>query len=153
MGETVEERRCHLRVAEHGGPFAEAQVRCGDDAGSLVEFAEQVEEQGSAGSAEWQVAELVEDDEVGIGKPRCDLAGLPLVLFLFERVDEFDCGEKPDALAVAFDGLDADGRGEMRLTCAGAADQDDIVGVFQELAAVKLSYERLVDLAARSRSQ
>ena len=119
MGETVEERRCHLRVAEHGGPFAEAQVRRDDDAGSLVELAEQVEEQGSAGSAEWQVAELVEDDEVGIGKPRCDLAGLPLVLFLFERVDEFDCGEEPDALAVAFDGLDADGRGEMRLTCAG----------------------------------
>jgi hypothetical protein len=36
----------------------------------------------------------------------------------------------------------------MRLACAGAADQDDIVGVFQELAAMKLRCKRLVDLAA-----
>jgi hypothetical protein len=31
---------------------------------------------------------------------------------------------------------------------AGAADQDDIVGVFQELAAAELTRERLVYLAA-----
>ena len=31
---------------------------------------------------------------------------------------------------------------------AGAADQDDIVGVFQELAATELTRERLVDLTA-----
>src|ERR1700677_379438 len=46
------------------------------------------------------------------------------------------------------DGLDADRSGEMRLACAGAADQDDVVGVFQELAAMELTCERLVDLAA-----
>jgi hypothetical protein len=67
---------------------------------------------------------------------------------LFKSVDEFDRGEEPDALAVVLDGLDADRRGEMRLARAGAADQDDIVGVFQELAAMELTRERLVDLAA-----
>ena len=77
-----------------------------------------------------------------------DLPGLALVLFLFEGVDEFDGGEEPDALAVMLDGLDADRRGEMRLARAGPADQDDVVGVLQELAAVKLADERLVDLAA-----
>jgi hypothetical protein len=45
------------------------------------------------------------------------------------------------------DGLDTDRRGEMRLASAGAADQDDVVGVFQELAAMELTGERLVDLA------
>jgi hypothetical protein len=50
-----------------------------------------VEEQGSAGSAERQIAKLVEDDEVGIGEPAGNLPGLPLKLFLFEGVDEFDC--------------------------------------------------------------
>lgn len=35
---------------------------------------------------------------------------------------------EPDALAVMFDGLDADGRGEMRLARAWAADQDNVVG-------------------------
>jgi hypothetical protein len=67
---------------------------------------------------------------------------------LFKSVDEFDGGEEPDALAVMLDGLDADRRGEMGLPRAGAADQDDIVGVFQELASVELAQQHLVDLAA-----
>ena len=107
-----------------------------------------MKEQGPAGGAERQVAKLVEDDEIGVGEPRRDLAGFALKLLLFESVDEFDGGEEPDALAVMLDGLDADRRGEMRLPRAGAADQDDVVSVLQELAAVKLVYERLVDLAA-----
>src|SRR5277367_1370362 len=76
MGETIEQRGRHLRVAEHGGPLAEAEIGRDDDAGTLVELAEQMEEQRSAGGAERQVAEFVEDDEVGIGEPACDLAGL-----------------------------------------------------------------------------
>ena len=147
MGETVEQRRGHLRIAEDCRPFAEAQVRRDDDAGSLVELAQEMEEQGSAGGAERQVAELVEDDEVAIGEPPCDLASFPLALLLFEGVDELDRGKEPNALAVLLDGLDADGRGEVRLARAGAADQDDVVRVFQELATVKLADERLVDLA------
>jgi len=148
MGETVEQSRRHLRVAEHGGPFAKAQIGRDDDAGPLVELAQQMEEQRSAGGAERQVAQFVQDDEVRVGKPSRNLSGPSLKLFLFEGVDEFDGGEEPDALAVMFDGLDADRRGEVRLPRAGAADQDDVVCVLQKLAAVKLSYERLVDLAA-----
>ena len=107
-----------------------------------------MEEQRSTGGAERQVTKLIEDDEVGIGEPPCDLAIFPLALLLFEGVDEFDGGEEPDALAVMFDGLDADGRGQMRFARAWAADQDDVVRVLEKLAAVKLADERLVDLAA-----
>jgi hypothetical protein len=78
-----------------------------------------MEEQSSSGSAERQVAEFVKNDEVGVGKPPRNLAGLPLVLFLFESVDEFDGGEEPYALAVMLDGLDADRGGKMRLPRAG----------------------------------
>ena len=78
-----------------------------------------MEEQGPAGGAERQIAKLVEDDEIGVGEPRRDLAGLALKLLLFESVDEFDGGEEPDALAVMLDGLDADRGGEMRLPRAG----------------------------------
>ena len=106
-----------------------------------------MEEQRSAGGAERQVTKLVEDDEIGVGEPRRDLAWFALKLLLFESVDEFDGGEEPDALAVMLDGLDADRRGEVRFACARAADQDDIVSIFQELAAMELSYERLVDFA------
>ena len=113
MGEAVEQRRRHFGVAEDGRPFAEAQVRRDDDAGALVELAEQMEEQRAAGGAERQVTEFVEDDEVGIGKPPSDLPRLSLKLFVFEGVDEFDGREEPDALAVMFDGLNADGGGEV----------------------------------------
>ena len=95
-----------------------------------------MEEQGPAGGAERQVAKLVEDDEIGVGEPGGDLSWLALKLLLFKSVDELDRGEEPDALAMMLDGLDADRRGEMRLACARSADQDDVVGVFQELAAV-----------------
>jgi hypothetical protein len=36
VGEAVEERGSHFRIAEHAGPFAEAQVGCDEDAGALV---------------------------------------------------------------------------------------------------------------------
>jgi hypothetical protein len=130
VGEAIQQRGRHFRVAEHGGPFAEAQVRRDDDAGPLIEFAQQMEEQSTSGSAERQVAEFVEDDEVGIGEPPRNLAGLPLVLFLFEGVDEFDGGEEPDALAVMLDGLDTDRRGEMRFPRAGR-DSDTAPGVWR----------------------
>jgi hypothetical protein len=46
VSEAIEERRCHLRVAEHGGPLAKAEIGRNDDAGALVELAQQMEEQG-----------------------------------------------------------------------------------------------------------
>ena len=49
-----------------------------------------MEQQRAAGSAEWQVAEFIEDDEIGISEASGDLPGFSLVFFLFEGVDEFD---------------------------------------------------------------
>ena len=115
MGEAVEQRRRHLRIAEDSCPFAEAQIGGDDDAGALVELAQQMEQQRPARSAERQVAEFVENDEVGVGEASGDLPGFSLVFFLFKGVDEFNRGEEPDALAMMLDGLDADGGGEMRL--------------------------------------
>src|SRR3984957_12210031 len=148
VGKTIEQRGRHLRVAEHGCPLAKAEIGRDDDAGALVELAQQMEEQRSAGGAERQVTQLVEDDEIGVGEPGGDLSWFALKLLLFESVDEFNGGEEADALAMVLDRLDADRGGEMRLPRAGAADQDDIMGVIQELAAVELTRERLVDLAA-----
>ena len=121
MGEPVEQGRGHLRVAEHGRPFAEAEIGGDDDAGLLVELAQQMEEQCAARGAERQVAEFVEDDEVGVREPRCDLPGFALNLLLFEGVNEVDGGEEPDAFAVMFDRLDADRRGEMGFALAPGA--------------------------------
>jgi len=73
VSKTIEQSRRHLGVSEDGGPFAEAEIRRDDDAGSLVELAQQVEQQRTAGGAEWQVAKLIEDDEIGMNESRCDL--------------------------------------------------------------------------------
>ena len=48
MGEPIEQRRGHLGIAEDAGPFAEAEVRRDNDAGSLIKLAQQMEEQRTA---------------------------------------------------------------------------------------------------------
>ena len=86
MGEAIEERGGHLGIAEHAGPFTEAEVGGDDDAGALIEFAEEMEQQCAARSAERQIAQLIEDHEIGVDKPVGDLSGSALRLFLFEGV-------------------------------------------------------------------
>jgi hypothetical protein len=68
VGEPVEQGGSRLGVAEHGRLFAEGQVGRHDDRGSLVEPADEVEEELAAGLGERQVAKLVEDDEIEAGK-------------------------------------------------------------------------------------
>lgn len=104
MGETIKQCCGHLGVAEDAGPFAEAEV-CGDnDAGAFVEFAQKMEEQGTAGGTERQVSQLVQDHEVGFHQRLGDLASLALGLFLLQRVDQLDRREEAHALAVMLDG-------------------------------------------------
>ena len=45
MGESVQQCRGHLRIAEDIGPLREAQVSRDDDAGALIELAQQVKQQ------------------------------------------------------------------------------------------------------------
>ena len=59
MCEAIEKRCGHFCVTEDRRPFGEAQVRGDDDAGALVKLAQEVEEQGTARSAERQVSQLV----------------------------------------------------------------------------------------------
>ena len=40
MGKPIEQCRGHLCIAEHAGPFTEAEVGGDDDAGVLVELAQ-----------------------------------------------------------------------------------------------------------------
>ena len=118
MGEAVEERGRHLRIAEDAWPFAEGEVCRDDDRGALVETADEVEQQLPAGLREGEIAEFVEDHEVEareiIGKPSlaaCTTLGL-------ELIDEIDGGEEAPARSSA-DATPRDGDGQMRLACAG----------------------------------
>ena len=74
MGQAVEQRRGHLGIAKDAGPFAEAQVGGDDDTGTFVEPAQEMEQQSSSRRTERQVAQFVEDDEIGMDKSIGDLA-------------------------------------------------------------------------------
>lgn len=79
VGETIEKRGGHLRVAEDSGPLSEGEVGGDDNRGLLVEPADQVKEQLAAGLGERQVAEFVERDgrEVGrVGRTRRGRSGI-----------------------------------------------------------------------------
>ena len=88
MGEAVEQSRRHFGVAEDIPPLAEAQVGGDDHAGPLVEFAEQVKQQGPARCAERQVAQLIEDEEIETEQALGELSGLVGGLLLFEQMDQ-----------------------------------------------------------------
>jgi hypothetical protein len=64
MGQAVEQGGRHLGVAEHARPFTEGEVGGDEDRGALVEPADEVEQELTAGLGEWQIAEFIEDDEV-----------------------------------------------------------------------------------------
>ena len=113
MGEPIEQGRRHLGVTKDVAPLAEAQVGGDDHAGPLVEFAEQVEQQGTTRGAERQVAKLVQDHEIQAEQAIGELPSLVGGLLLLQRVDEVDRGKEPDLLAAVLDALDAERRSEM----------------------------------------
>ncbi len=138
MGQAVQERGGHLGIAEDGCPFAEAQVGGDDDAGALVELAQEVEEQRAARGAERQVSQLVQYDQVQFRQVLGDLAGLALGLLLFQGIDQFNGREEADPSTVVFDGLDTEGGGGVGLAGAGPTDQHHVLGTVQELTFMQL---------------
>jgi len=64
MRQTIEARGGRLGAAEDGRPFAEGRVGGDDDRGTLIELADEVEQQPASGLGEGQIAALVADDEV-----------------------------------------------------------------------------------------
>ena len=56
MGQPVEQRRGHLGIAEHAGPFAEGEIGGDDHGRALVESADEMEQELVAGLSERQVA-------------------------------------------------------------------------------------------------
>ena len=147
MGEPVEERCCHLCVAEDLRPFTEAEVGRDDDACALIEFAEKVEQQRATGRAERQVAEFIKNDQVDLCEHFSHLPGLPKGLFLLQCVDQFDGRVKAHLASVMFDGLDTDSCGDVAFAGAGAPNQNNVFCILYELTTMKLPYSGLVDIA------
>ena len=64
MGEPVQQCRGHLGITEDSGPLGKRQVGGDQNAGVLIEFGQQMEQQCSTDLAEWQVPIRAVDDVV-----------------------------------------------------------------------------------------
>ena len=76
--DAIQERGCHLGIAEDSDPFTELQVGGDDDAGLLIELADQVEQQCAAGFRERDVAQFVDDDAIQSRQLPDDLPGIAI---------------------------------------------------------------------------
>ena len=56
MREAIEQGRCHFGIAEDARPFSEGEIGGDDNRGSLVEPADEMEEQLSARLGEGEIA-------------------------------------------------------------------------------------------------
>ena len=65
-----------------------------------------------------------------------------------KRIDQLDGREEADTLVMMLNSVNAEGGSNVGFACARAADEHDVVRLIDELAAMKLAHEGLVDLAA-----
>lgn len=100
MGYANQKRGCHFGIAEDRDPLAELQIGGDDDAGLLIEIADQMEQQCATGLGERDVAQLVDDDAVQDRELPDDLPRIALGLLLYQGVDQIDGIEEAHLLAV-----------------------------------------------------
>ena len=60
MGEPIQQRGGHLRVAKHRGPLGKRQIGRDQHAGVLIQLGQQMKQQGTPRLAEGQIPQLVQ---------------------------------------------------------------------------------------------
>ena len=119
VGQTVEQRRRHLGVAEDSRPFAERQIGGDDDRGTLVEPADEMEEQLPAGLRVVSAARV----EVRTGSQKVHIGAIsemPIALLtgrFHENIDFQKHIDRPSCGGLArIDHLHGRGNGHNRMT-------------------------------------
>ena len=137
MGQSVQQGCGHFFINKHRRPFDKAEIGGNDDAGPLIEFADQVEQQCTTSLAEGQVAQLIQYHQIGVDQPVGYPPLLPSLLLLFQGIDQFDSGEEPYPLPVVLAGLHRYRGRQMGFARTRATHKHHILGIFQELASVQ----------------
>ncbi len=104
VGQAIEHGGGHLGVAEHLGPIGEGEIGGDQQRGVLVELADQMEQQLTAGLAERQIAQFVDDDEIVAQQVFGQAAAATGGLLLLELVDQIDQVEEASPGAGADNG-------------------------------------------------
>jgi hypothetical protein len=144
VGETIEQSRRHLRVAEHARPFAKGEIGRDDHRGPLIETADQMEQELSASLGERQVTEFIEDDEVDAREIVGETTGAAGPTLCLQPVDEIDGVEEPTTRP-ATDATASDRHREVCLAGAGPADQHDVALLGDEAATGEIAHQAFVD--------
>ena len=93
MQQAVEQGGGHDRIPEHFGPFGKASVGGQDHGAFLVACADQLEEQAGAFLGQWQVADLIDDEQCGSAHLAQFLVQLSAVVGLGQVADQVgQCG-------------------------------------------------------------
>lgn len=138
VDDAVDNRGGEFVAGEDSAPFAEFEVGGEDDAAAFVGTGDDLVEQARAVDVEGNVAEFIEDNQVGAAQVLEDLVEAAGAFGLAQLQDEF--GGLAEAHGPAFlDGLDAQGGGQMGLAAAGPAVEDEVLGPVDEFQASELS--------------
>ena len=119
MGQSIQQRSSHLFIHKDRRPLGKAEVGGNDDAGALIELADQVEQQSTTHLADGQVAQLIQNHQIGMDQSVGKSALLSGLLLLLKGINQFDGGEEPDALPVVLDGLHGNGGRQMGFPVPG----------------------------------
>src|SRR4030095_5182350 len=125
-------------------PLAEGEVAGDEDGAALVAGGEEIEEQLAAGAVEGDEAELVEDQQLDPLETALEPGELAGVAGFEERAHEVARAPEGDVAALA-GGFDAQRDPEMRFPRADRADQQDVFGGGDPLAARRAREHRGIE--------
>ena len=132
VDDAVDDGGGHVAVAEHVAPSAELEVRGEDDASPFVAVGDDLEQEPGAVDVDGQVAEFVDDEQVGLADGLEFLVEPVLGFGLAQPHDQAGGGEEPDRYAPPA-GEGADGDGEVGLAASHVPVEHEVLGSVDEL--------------------
>jgi hypothetical protein len=133
MQDTVQDGRGDHRIAEDLVPLGEAPVRSHDQGALLIAAGDELEEQMRAVAIDRDVADLVDDQELGLAVELQPLFDFVFGIGLRQGRDQRHGLGEVGPVALGY-GLDAERHRQMRFSYPGRAQEDDVFAVGDEPA-------------------
>lgn len=148
VGQAVEKGAGQALGSEGFGPFVERQVAGNQGGAALVALRDQFEQQLGAGFAEWNEAQLVDDQQLAGGHLLLQAQEAALVAGLHQFVDQRGGGGEADGEALLTGG-EPEPQGHMGLAGAARAEGDDVLAPIDPFAAGQFQHLHLVQAGDR----
>src|SRR5687767_2654922 len=144
MQQAIEDGGGQHVVAKDGAPLRHDLIGRDQHAAALVAACDQLEEEMGAASLERQVAELVDDQQLGLAEKHQAVRQLPVGLGPCEGGEQCGGADEKDRVASLDDGA-PESNGEMRLADARRTKDEDVFRLREKAAGGELTNQPLVD--------